>query len=100
MNTGEGRKGMERRLAVALYYDGVKAPTVSAKGWGLVGERIIARARELGIPVREDRFLCAALAQVPLDEEIPEELYLAVAQVLAFVYRLSAQTIPEQDGRQ
>lgn len=100
MNTEDGGKGMERRLAVALRYDGVKAPTVSARGWGLVGERIIARAQELGIPVRQDRFLCGALAQVPLDAEIPEELYLAVAQVLAFVYRLSAQTTPQQDGGQ
>lgn len=80
-----------RRRAVALRYDAEqeRAPKVVAKGAGLVAEQIIALAKEHGIHIHEDPNLVTILAKLDLDTEIPEELYHAVAQVLAFVYRLN-----------
>ena len=79
--------------AVALRYERVKdgAPRVVAKGRGPVAETIIARAREHGVPLHEDASLAAALSALDLEAEIPLELYRAVAEVLAFIYRLNAK---------
>lgn len=74
------------RRAMALQYDGVGAPRVTAKGCAEVAERIIELAREHQVPLYEDPELSAALAHLELGEEIPEVLYLAIAEVLAFVY--------------
>ncbi|MEJ2632068.1 MAG: EscU/YscU/HrcU family type III secretion system export apparatus switch protein [Acidihalobacter sp.] len=80
----------ERRLlAVALHYSGEGAPRVTAKGYGVIGEQILERARTHDVPIRQDAELSGLLARVPLGDEIPETLYLAVAEVLAFAYRLS-----------
>ncbi len=78
--------------AVALSYDRTRAPTVSAKGRGAIAERIADLAAEHGIPLREDPALAYALSQIPLGEEIPAALYVAVAEVLAFVYHLNGET--------
>jgi flagellar biosynthesis protein len=80
-----------RRAAVALKYDAAtdNAPRVIAKGRGLVAEKIIALAREQGIPMREDSDLVQMLTQIDLDREIPPSLYKVVAELLAFVYRLN-----------
>jgi flagellar biosynthesis protein len=80
-----------RRTAVALKYDAATddAPKVIAKGRGLVAEKIIALAREQGIPMREDPDLVQMLTQIDLDQEIPPSLYKVVAELLAFVYRLN-----------
>jgi len=80
-----------RRAAVALKYDAAieNAPKVIAKGRGLVAEKIIALAREQGIPMREDPDLIQMLTQIDLDQEIPPSLYKIVAELLAFVYRLN-----------
>ena len=78
------------RRAAALAYeasDGA-APRVAAKGRGWVAEEIIARARAAGVPIHESRELVDLLLQVDLDREIPAALYFAVAEVLAWVYRL------------
>ena len=80
--------------AVALRYDGTGAPRVSAKGRGDVADRILSIAREHGIPVRQDRDLVRILALVDLGEEVPPDLYRAVAEVLAFAYRLSGKGLP------
>ncbi|OBS09793.1 EscU/YscU/HrcU family type III secretion system export apparatus switch protein [Acidihalobacter prosperus] len=82
------------RLAVALRYDGEGAPKITAKGRGEIGKRIIELAQAHQVPLRQDAELCQVLAQVPLGEEIPEALYVAVAEVLAFAYRLSGQDLP------
>jgi len=75
--------------AVALAYgSGAPAPRVVAKGRGLIAEAIIARAREHGIYVHESRELVALLMRVDLDRQIPPELYVAVAELLAWIYRL------------
>jgi flagellar biosynthesis protein len=78
-------------IAVALNYDGTGAPKVTAKGKGLLAERIIKLAEESGIPLRQDAGLVQVLASVPLDREIPRELYVAVAEVIAFAYLLSGK---------
>ncbi|MEM8877554.1 MAG: EscU/YscU/HrcU family type III secretion system export apparatus switch protein [Pseudomonadota bacterium] len=74
-------------LAIALEYDQAKgeAPTVTAKGRGEVAARILETAREHGIHVEENPVLAEALAQVELEDSIPEELYTAVATVISYV---------------
>jgi flagellar biosynthesis protein len=81
-------------LAVALHYDGEGAPRVTAKGHEQVAEQIIALARQHDIPLQENAALAGLLARLELGEEIPEALYLAVAQVIAFAYRLSGKRPP------
>ncbi len=79
--------------AVALRYEPIKfnAPRVVAKGQGKVAEKIIELARLRGIPIQEDADLVAALSALDWYEEIPQDLYKAVAEVLAFVYKLNQQ---------
>jgi flagellar biosynthesis protein len=78
-----------RRRATALRYEhGDLAPRIAATGTGYVAERIIAAAREAGVPVREDRALVEALATLELGQAIPAELWRAVAEVLAWAYKL------------
>lgn len=75
--------------AVALtYHSGMTAPQVVAKGQGLIAEEIIRRAQEAGVYVHESAELVALLMQVDLDEHIPPELYVAIAELLAWLYRL------------
>ena len=75
--------------AVALSYDANDgAPRVVAKGRGLLAEEIIERARAAGVFVHESPDLVSLLMQVDLDERIPPELYVAVAELLAWLYRL------------
>ena len=76
-----------RKKAVALYYDHEHAPYVTAKGDGEVAKKIIETAQEHGVPITEDPLLAQALSQIPIDEEIPEELYKAVAAVLRFILK-------------
>lgn len=79
------------KKAVALKYEPGKnnAPRVTAKGKGLLADRIIEIAREQGVPVSEDPDLVGALINLDFNEEIPAELYKAVAEILAFAYRLN-----------
>jgi flagellar biosynthesis protein len=79
--------------AAALRYDPESggAPTVVAAGSGELAERIIALAREHGVPVREDARLAQALARLELEAQVPPELWDAVAQALVWAYRLSAR---------
>ena len=82
----------ERRRATALRYEkGEQAPRVTATGAGLVAERILAAAREAGIPVRHDPALAEALGQLELGADVPPEMWTAVAETLAWAYRLDAQ---------
>ena len=82
----------ERRRATALRYaQGPRAPEVVATGAGLVAERILAAAREAGIPVKSDPALAEALAKLELGADVPEALWTAVAETLAWAYRLDAE---------
>ena len=78
-------------LAVALHYDRTGAPRVVAKGRGSIGARILEVARAHEVPIEENDVLAGALSQVELGDEIPSELYTAVAEVLVFVLRLSGR---------
>jgi len=76
-------------LAVALQYDAPDAPKVIAVGRGLIGEKIIATARAHGVPLSENAPLAEALSTLEIDTEIPEQLYTAVAEILAFLLKAS-----------
>ncbi|MCC6797348.1 MAG: EscU/YscU/HrcU family type III secretion system export apparatus switch protein [Candidatus Hydrogenedentes bacterium] len=82
-----------KRRAVAIKYSAESdaAPRVVAKGDRLLAERIIAIAKENGVPIHEDPDLVSILAALDVDREIPEALYRAVAEVLAFVYMVNAR---------
>ncbi len=98
-----GRKGTtfegKTRVAVALDYDTVSAPRVAATGSGRLAERIITAAAENDIPIKADGDLAAVLSTLELDAEIPEHLYRAVAEVIAFAWiikgRLPSPATPE-----
>ena len=75
-------------VAIALEFDGQNAPRVVAKGRGEVAAKILETAREHAVPVEENAILAEALSAVELDDQIPEPLYQAVAQVIAFVLSL------------
>jgi flagellar biosynthesis protein len=82
----------QNKAAALRYRQGIdSAPSIVAKGKGLVAEKIIALAHEHGIPVREDRDMIEILSTLDLYEEIPPELYKAVAEILAFIYKMSGK---------
>ncbi|MES1983088.1 MAG: EscU/YscU/HrcU family type III secretion system export apparatus switch protein [Pseudomonadota bacterium] len=85
----------KRQMAVALAYRSHDAaPTVVAQGRGLVAQAIIERARKHGVFVHESEELVGLLMQVELDQQIPPQLYLAVAELLAWLYRLEHGETP------
>lgn len=81
---------MKPRLtqAIALEYGSRKVPIVTAKGEGELAQRILAQAQEAGVHVAQDPQLLSLLSQLEVDQEIPGELYTAVAVILAWVYWL------------
>ena len=85
-----------RKQAVALRYrpDKDTAPRVAAKGSGLIAEKIIELAREHGIPVKDDPDLLEVLSKLEIEEEVPPTVYVAVAELLAFVYALNRKNRP------
>lgn len=80
----------KREKAVALKYDREisPAPEIMAKGQDLIARRIVQLAKEANIPVVEDVALVSALMSLEVVDSIPENLYQAVAKVLAFLYKL------------
>jgi len=86
----------DKKLSVALKYDGEGAPKVTAKGTGTIAEQIIKLAKEHEVPIQEDKELVELLGQVELDHEIPQQLYSAVVQILLFAYDLSGKEIPRK----
>ena len=89
----------KRSLAVALKYaGGDSAPTVVAKGRGLIAEEIIARAKAHGVYVHESPALVALLARVDIDQFIPPQLYVAVAELLAWLYLVERGEPPVFSG--
>lgn len=80
-------------LAAALKYDAKKdaAPKVTARGRGLVAEKIIELARKHDVPIKSDPALVQILSELELEEQIPAELYKAVAEILAFVYAVNGK---------
>jgi len=89
---------MNEKKAVALRYKKGKdnAPKVVAKGKGEVGKKIIQIAKENNIPIREDPVLVETLSQIEINQEIPPQLYKAVAKILVFIYKKTKQVEKEQ----
>lgn len=85
----------EPKQAVALSYDGRNAPKIVATGEGLIAEEIIALAKANGVYIHQDPHLIHFLKLLELGEEIPKELYLLIAELIAFVYMLDGK-FPEQ----
>lgn len=81
----------KREKAVALVYDPERSgvPRVAASGNGELAKRIVESARNAGVHVVQDSDLLEILGQVPVGQDIPEKLYQAVAEILAFVYRIN-----------
>jgi flagellar biosynthesis protein len=78
-------------IAIALNYDGNSAPRITAKGQHLVADSIIEAAEQAGVPLYPDPELAMILSQVPIGEEIPDNLYKAIAEVIAFAYILAGK---------
>ena len=81
----------KNQLAVALHYEKPGTPRVVAKGKGEIGKKIIETAKAHGVPIEENAGLAGALSEVEIGDEIPVELYKAVAEVLMFLMRMSGR---------
>jgi flagellar biosynthesis protein len=81
----------KRKTATALQYSGKAAPTVTAKGHGELAEDIIKLAKEHGVLVHQDDELSKLLSQLNLDEQIPQQLYIVIAELIAFSYVLQGK---------
>jgi flagellar biosynthesis protein len=85
------------RQAIALSYDGNRAPTLTAKGDDQLAEAILAVAREYEVPIYENAELVRLLAQLELGDSIPESLYLCIAEIIAFAWYLKGKCPPGFD---
>jgi flagellar biosynthesis protein len=86
----------QRAAAALAYRDGDSAPRVVAKGRGILADTIIEKARASGVYVHESRELLALLMQIDLDSHIPPQLYIAVAELLAWLYQLEQLDQPNR----
>lgn len=91
-------EGSGKKIAVALQYDDDSAPVVTAKGAGSVAEQIEKVAREAGVPIEENPMMAEALSQIELDQEIPVELYQAVAVLIGFIMRTGRAQNPQSSS--
>ncbi len=87
------------KQAIALEYGRRETPVISARGSGDLAERIIEEARKRGVYIAEDPQLVGLLAQLQVDQEIPEQLYTAVAVILAWAYWLRGM-VPGDERKQ
>lgn len=85
--------------AIALFYDGENAPTLTAKGDLDIAEEIIRIARDNDVPIFENKELVGLLSTLELGEEIPELLYLAIAEIIVFAYKVRAYVAAKKEGR-
>ncbi len=79
------------KTATALQYEGKQAPTVTAKGHGELADDIIALARQHGVLIHQDDELSRLLSQLQLGEQIPQQLYIVIAELIAFSYVLQGK---------
>lgn len=89
---GADSSGLREQAVALAYAPGESAPRVVAKGKGLIAQEIIKRAQEAGVYVHESPELLGLLMQVDLDERIPPQLYVAVAELLAWLYRVEKRS--------
>jgi len=87
-------------IAAAIEYDEERdsAPRVTARGRGITAEKIIGLAKKHGVPIKEDPALAQILSRLDIDEQIPVELYRAVAEILAFVYSINERYRKTSEG--
>ena len=95
MANDDKQTNSRQRSATALKYDGKAAPTIVAKGHGELAEDIIALAKEHGVLIHQDDELNRLLSQLQLGDNIPKELYVVIAELIAFSYVLQGK-FPEQ----
>lgn len=90
-----------RKKVVALHYDAQKdsAPRVTAKGEGLIAEKILEIAESAGVPIRQDSDLVEVLSHLELNSAIPSETYVVVAEILSWIYRLNSKTLTHKAGQ-
>ena len=88
--------GKHYTQAVALEYGRNKAPTVTAKGDDALARRIVEEAKRQGVYVAEDPRLLAMLSRLDVGQEIPEDMFTAVAVILAWVYWLKGMQPGEE----
>jgi len=84
-------KKEKTKIAVALHYNKIDAPTITAKGFGDIADMILKIAQENNIPLHEDKDLVTLLSKLELGDEIPEMLYRAIAEIIAFSYMLTGK---------
>jgi flagellar biosynthesis protein len=87
----KNQKKIKKAIALKYDEDADVAPRVKAKGAGVVADKIIELAKKHGIPVKDDPDLVEILSQLDIDEAIPPEIYIAVAELLSFVYSLNSK---------
>jgi flagellar biosynthesis protein len=85
------------RQAIALKYDGTHAPTLTAKGDEELAEEILRIARDCEVPIYENSELVSLLARMELGDSIPQELYLTIAEIIAFAWNLKGKFPVGQD---
>ncbi len=85
----------DSKKAIALKYEPQKdkAPKIVAKGRGYIADKIVEIAKQHGVPLKEDEALVEVLSKLDIYEEIPVELYKAVAEILVFVYKIKNKVI-------
>lgn len=79
------------KFAIALEYDGKQAPQVTARGHDEIANQILRLAQEADVPIHMDKDLALVLDQIDLGEHIPDALYVVIAEILTFAYRLSGK---------
>ena len=79
------------KFALALEYDGEQPPVVSARGHEEIANQILRMAQESGIPIHQDKDLALVLEQLDLGEQVPQALYVVIAEILSFAYQLSGK---------
>lgn len=80
----DNKKPENEKKAVGLKYDGVNAPTVTARGFDGLADEIVTLAKEAGVLVHEDPELADFLAKLEVGDEIPKEVYVIIAELIAF----------------
>lgn len=79
------------KFAIALEYDGKQSPQVTARGHDEIANQILQKAQEANVPIHLDKDLALVLDQIDIGEHIPEALYVVIAEILTFAYRLSGK---------
>ena len=79
------------RFAIALEYDGEQAPRVVANGHNEIADQILKLAQQANVPLYQDNDLALVLDQIDLGNQIPEALYVVIAEILSFAYRISGK---------